>query len=39
MRFIALALVLLAAAPAAPHRYLVSWGMEARGNPGDGTGR
>ena len=41
MRFLALVLVLLAAAPAAPvapHRYLVTWGMETKGYPGDQAG-
>lgn len=40
MRFLALALVLLlpAAAPAPQSRYLVTWGMESRVYPGDGTG-
>lgn len=36
MRFLALALFLLALAPA-PSRYLVSWGMESRTYPPDGT--
>ena len=39
MRYLALAAVLLAAAPASPHsRYLVSWAMESKVFPGDGLG-
>ncbi|MBV8654966.1 MAG: hypothetical protein JO160_02905 [Candidatus Eremiobacteraeota bacterium] len=39
MRYLALAAVLLAAAPAAPQsRYLVSWAMESKVFPGDGAG-
>lgn len=41
MRFFALALVLLAAAPAVPthHRYIVTWAMESKTFPGDMAGR
>jgi len=39
MRYLALAAILLAAAPVPSHsRYLVSWGMESRVFPGDGIG-
>jgi hypothetical protein len=38
MRYLALALVLLAAAPAGPSKYVVSWGMESKVFPGNGAG-